>query len=90
MSGISWKEAKQTMDNVIKYLDTIDLTSLINEFKGGDLYDLRDKIEEIYPYEDEYSTTLFDYFSIDEVADYLNKKYNLNIKEEIISSYIVY
>jgi len=88
MSGISWNEVGMTTKKVFKYLDSIDLLPYINEFKEKDLYDLMEKLEEIYDYKDEFSETLFDYIKVSEFAEYLNKRYNLNIKEtEIISSY---
>jgi len=88
MSGISWKQADMTIKKVFKYLDAIDLQPYITEFKDKDLYDLMEKLEETYDYKDEFSETLFDYIKASEFADYLNEKYNLNIKEtDVIKHY---
>jgi hypothetical protein len=88
MSGLSWKDADMTIKKVFKYLDTIDLQPYIDKYKGKDLYDLMEKLEEKYEYNDEFSETLFDYIKASEFADYLNERYNLNIKEtEVIKHY---
>jgi hypothetical protein len=83
------KEIDIEINKVFSYLDTLDLLHTVNEFKNKKLYDLMTKLEELYPYNNGCSVTLFDVISEDEFADYLNKKYNLRIMEETISYYYI-
>ena len=66
---------------IFSYLDTIELMPYIVEFEGQDIYYLMNKLEEVFPYKDEYSETLFDVISDDEFGDYLNRRYDLYIRE---------
>jgi len=87
--SISGEECDKAIANVFKYLDGIDLMPYINKFKYRKLDELMAELSRIFPYEDEYSTTLFDAIAEDEFVDYLNKKYDVTISEETISYYFI-
>jgi hypothetical protein len=75
---MDWDKA---LNNTIKFLDSIDLAPYINEYKGGRLYDLMDKLELDFKFKDEYSESLFDCMSENEFIHYLNKKYKCRCEE---------
>ena len=77
------KEIDGAMSNVFSYLNTIELMPYIIDFTGQDIYSLMDKLEEVFPYKDEYSEALFDVIGNDELGDYLNNRYGLQIREEL-------
>ena len=83
------KDCNNAINNVFSYLDTLDLNPYINTFKNKKVEDLMDKLEVIFPYKDGFSETLFDAIAEDEFVDYLNKKYNLDIREETISCHYI-
>ena len=83
------EEVDKAINNVFNYLNTIDLLPYLKEFKYKDVHDMMDKLEEDYSYNDEYSETLFDAMGEDEFVDYLNSKYNLNIREHTVSYYYI-
>jgi len=80
----------KAINSVFSYLDTIDLSSYLSEFKYRTVRELMDKLDGDYPYEDEYSVMLFDAIAEDEFTDYLNLKYHTKIREETISYYYIY
>jgi hypothetical protein len=83
------EEVDIAINNVFKYLDTIDLSSYLKEFKYKTIRDMMDKLEEDISYDDDYSNTLFDAVAEDEFVNYLNNKYNLRIQEETVSYYYI-
>ncbi len=83
------KEIDEALNNVFDYLNTIDLMPYIIKFKNKDIKELMDWLDENFPYKDKYSVDLFDTVSSDEFVDYLNKRYNLKIKETTISFYYI-
>jgi len=82
-------EVCKAIANVFKFLDSLDLMPYIKEFEYKEIHDLMDKLEETFPYEDGYSKTLFDAIGDDEFVDYLNNKYNLNIREQEVINYYI-
>lgn len=81
--------SNEAINNVFKFLDSLDLTNYLKEFKKRTVQELMDKLEKDYPYSDEYSETLFDSVNEIEFVEYLNIKYNLKIKEKLISYYYI-
>lgn len=79
---LTYKECQIAISNVFNFLDTIDLTSYLEKYKNKEVYDLQDELEEKYPYQDEYSATLFDCVAVDEFCGYLDKRYGANITSE--------
>lgn len=79
----------EPVNNVFRYLNTIELKSYLKDFEDKTIKDLMDKLELDFPYEDEHSESLFDSVAEDEFVDYLNERYNLNIKETIVSYYYI-
>ena len=76
------KEIDESMCNVFNYLNTIDLMPYIMKFTGEDIFSLMGELEEVFPYKDEYSETLFDMVGNYEFGDYLNNRYGFRIREE--------
>lgn len=81
--------SNEVINNVFRFLDSIDLTNYLKEFKKRTVQELMDKLETDYPYSDEYSETLFDSVNEIEFVEYLNTRYNLQIKEKLISYYYI-
>lgn len=77
-------------EKVFNYLDTLDIQPYLTEFRGEKLYLLMEKLEEVYPYKDEYSESLFDGIDEYEFSEYLNSKYpNMNVYETCIRYYTI-
>ncbi|WP_297419361.1 hypothetical protein [Clostridium sp.] len=87
--SLNCKQVEITQKNVFDYLDTIDLLPYLRKFNNKNIYYLMDKLEELFPFKDEYSESLFDAMGSDEFVEYLNNKYNLNIHEEVVCSYYI-
>ena len=83
----SGKEVDKAISNVFQFLNLLDLMPCIKSFENKTIRDLMDSLENEFPYKDEYSATLFDAVAEDEFVDYINKKYNLNIREEVTYYY---
>lgn len=87
--SLKWEQVKKVINNVTDYLNTIDLIPYLEKFKGKTVKDMMDKLEEEYPYTDEYSEILFDVISEEDFADYLNNRYGLNIRETTVTYYYI-
>lgn len=77
------------LQNIFVFLDTIDLTSSIDKYKGKDIGELMEYLSSKYEYKDEYSESLFDVVAEEEFVEYLNNKYNLNIRESVTINYYI-
>lgn len=86
---MNYKEVQEALNNVFSYLDTIDLRSYLIAFKKKTVRDMMDKLREDFPYKDKYSDELFDVVTEEEFVDYLNEKYNTNIKETVIIRFYI-
>lgn len=87
---LTWEQCKIATDNVYRFLDTIDLQPYLDKFKNKQVDDLEDELESLYPYEDAYSKSLFDFISTDEFCTYLDNRYGKYItREETITRYYI-
>lgn len=89
ISGISVEDLDIALKNIFKFLDTIDLTLSIEKYKGKDIRQLMKYLSSKYNYKDEYSESLFDIVAEDEFVEYINNKYNLNIRESVTINYYI-
>jgi|GEM_PF-4173444 len=80
------KDIDKALSNVWHYLDTIDLMPYLKKFENKELHNLIENLNKTFPYKDEWSEILFDAVGEDEFMDYLNEKYNLNIREQWTSN----
>lgn len=86
---LNGKEVEKALENVFNFLDTIDLSKYINKHRYKTVRELMKDLEKDFSYEDKYSKSLFDGVAEDEFVEYLNKKYDMNIKETVVSFYYI-
>lgn len=86
---LNMEQVDEALQLAFKYLDTIDLSPYLKRFKRKTIRDLINILDQDYPYDDKYSECLFDCITEDEFVQYLNQKYNLNIKKTMISYYYI-
>lgn len=87
--GIGGEDLDVALQNIFTFLDTIDLSVHIEQYKGKDIHELMRYLSSIYEYKDEYSDSLFDVVAVDEFVDYLNNTYNLKIRESVTINYYI-
>jgi len=87
--SLNYKQVEETTENVFNYLNTINLLPYLKVFKCKIVRDMMKKLEEDFLFKDEYSETLFDAVTEEEFADYLNKRYDLKIKESIVTCFYI-
>jgi hypothetical protein len=83
------EQVNEALKFVFDYLDKINLSFYLEKFKYKTVREMMDKLNEDYPYNDIYSSYLFDVVAEDEFVSYLKKKYNLNIRETTVTYYYI-
>lgn len=87
--GIGGEDLDVALQNIFTFLDTINLSVYIEQYKGKDIHELMRYLSSIYEYKDEYSDSLFDVVAVDEFVEYLNNTYNLKIRESVTINYYI-
>lgn len=82
-------EERTAIMKVVIYLNEINLLPYLEKFKGKTVRDMMDKLEKDYPYEDEYSKSLFHVFNESNFVYHLNITYELNLKETTVTGYFI-
>lgn len=78
---ISYEKFREFCNEEIKFLDTLDLTEAIKLYP--DVYDLMNYIEETYGKDYKIEPFIFNCMDIEEFSNYLKRRYNINIIEDI-------
>lgn len=86
---LNLEQVDESLKLVFKYLDTIDLLPYLKKFKRKTVRDMIEELDQKYPYIDKYSKSLFDGVAEDEFVEYLNQRYNLDIRETTVSYYYI-
>lgn len=89
MTLCSLKEIDNAVKETEKFLDTIDISKYLRN--GKDLYDVIDEIEDDYGEQVEnnplFQGYVFNWMAPDEFGDYLEKRFNIRINEEVNINY---
>lgn len=78
---MNYEEFTKHYNDEKEFLDTLDLTEAINNHE--DLYDLMNYIENTYQKDYKIEPYIFNCMSSNEFLDYLQRRYDLIVREEI-------
>lgn len=88
--GYTKEESKQAWNDVWCFINTIDVPSEIDKYKGNAscnhviLYDFMEYLNDKYPYNNGMFESIFDGISAFEFEEYIEYKYNIKTTEEIM------